>query len=102
MLSREIFTQSFIVGLSKSQVTITKKCIHVNSLTSKELNCYDIDTDIPSQYRNELQSILEKFSAYFATKMPKTRVKIGELQVRLIDRNNNSTETTVQTDSRRT
>ncbi|CAH2105837.1 unnamed protein product [Euphydryas editha] len=85
---REIISQGFNVSLTSDNVILTScknilSC--VNSEASSRLDFDYIDTDVPFEYRPQLEAVLNEFSASFSRGVATSRVNTGQLEIRLID-----------------
>jgi hypothetical protein len=88
MIGRDILGQGFSVNMTATEFSLTKVSV-VNScvLDNTPLGFDNIDTDIRLQDKPKLLETLDRFSESFTTGMPTTRVKTGELKIRLKDPN---------------
>lgn len=92
MLGREILNNGYCVEMTATKFTLSRICevntcdiAQVGSARVNDLT--NIDTDIPEDKRSVLQSVLQPFADFFITGFPTTRVKTGQLEVKLIDPN---------------
>ncbi|CAH2108843.1 unnamed protein product [Euphydryas editha] len=88
LLGREIISQGFNVSLTSDNVILTScrnilSC--VKSDASSRLDLDYIDTDVPFEYRPQLEAVLNEFSASFSRGVATSRVNTGQLEIRLID-----------------
>ncbi|XP_044572039.1 uncharacterized protein LOC123257343 [Drosophila ananassae] len=82
VIGREILNQGLDIVISSNQFRISKTKV-VNLCTGNEPA--DIDTELEGQDKIKLHSLLAKYSNSFITGIPSTKVRIGEMKIRLID-----------------
>lgn len=90
MLGREILSLGFCVYMDETEFRLSRsKVVNTCSVGSLQIpnDFSNIDTDIPAEIIPELVKVLQLYSQYFINGFPTTRVKTGELEIRLIDAN---------------
>lgn len=88
LVGREILDQGFEVSVNSNSVILTgcKKILTCEkSNQAGETDFSNIDTDMPSESKPELITILKEFSNSFSSGVATSRVKTGQLEIRLID-----------------
>ena len=89
MTGREILSQGFDVHITRINLDICKtKIVNAcNKTAENETELNEVDTEVHGNDKGRLISILEKFKNSFITGFPHTRVRTGQLEIRLIDPN---------------
>lgn len=87
MIGREILSLGFVANMTDTVFSLSKSVnsISKNDKIQPDLNA--IKTDVVGRDKLELLQTLNRFSEFFITGMPTTRVNTGELQIRLVDPN---------------
>ncbi|XP_046976624.1 uncharacterized protein LOC124542776 [Vanessa cardui] len=90
MIGREILSLGLSITMTATNFSLHKipSIIMVEYCTEQQSQIISVvNTDVNNTYKSELLKILNRFSNFFITGMPTTRVTTGELNIRLIDPN---------------
>lgn len=88
MIGRDLLSMGFSVEVGENQLILRKnRTVLACDVGVKISNFYNINTDIPTEYKRQLVSLLESNSDYFVEGTPTGRVTTGQLEIRLADPN---------------
>lgn len=89
MIGREILSQGFAVNMTATELYLSRVA-SVNTVNNDNARSSDLTaivTDVLGSDKSRFLQTLDRFSDYFITGLPTTRVNIGELKIWLINKN---------------
>lgn len=87
LIGRDLLALGFSVHITSDKLTIVEKAPHINvcNVVNTIIDLHEVDTDVPDDFKPQLIELLSHFKSSFIEGTPTSRVKTGELEIKLLN-----------------